>query len=61
MRQTVRDDRRTFEWQEPDGVPMLIGDLGRPHPACRVAFTCRLGGVSEPPYDSLNLSDVRRG
>lgn len=40
-----------MEWRERDGVRWLEADLG----GARVAFSTRLGGVSEPPYDSLNL------
>ncbi len=40
-----------MEWRERDGVRWLQADLG----AAAVAFTTRLGGVSEPPFDSLNL------
>ena len=34
-----------------DGVRWLEADLG----GARAAFSTRLGGVSEPPFDSLNL------
>ena len=34
-----------------DGPAVTQVDL----PGARVAFSTRLGGVSEPPYDSLNL------
>jgi YfiH family protein len=40
-----------MEWREEDGVRWLEADLG----AAKVAFTTRLGGVSEAPFDSLNL------
>jgi YfiH family protein len=40
-----------MEWRERDGVRWLEADLGR----ARAAFSTRLGGVSEPPFDSLNL------
>jgi polyphenol oxidase len=40
-----------MRWREEDGVRWLEAEL----PAARVAFTTRLGGVSEAPYDSLNL------
>lgn len=40
-----------MEWRENDDVRWLEADLGR----ARVAFTTRLGGVSEPPFDRLNL------
>jgi purine-nucleoside/S-methyl-5'-thioadenosine phosphorylase / adenosine deaminase len=40
-----------MEWRERDGVRWLEADLG----GARVAFSTRLGGVSEPPFDSLNL------
>lgn len=40
-----------MEWRESNGVRRLEADLG----GARVAFSTRLGGVSEPPYDSLNL------
>lgn len=40
-----------MEWRERDGVRWLEADLG----GARAAFSTRLGGVSEAPYDSLNL------
>src|SRR5689334_183463 len=40
-----------MEWRERNGVRWLEADLG----GARVAFSTRLGGVSEPPYDRLNL------
>lgn len=40
-----------MEWRERDGVRWLEADLG----GARVAFSTRIGGVSEPPFDSLNL------
>jgi YfiH family protein len=40
-----------MEWRESRGVRWLEADLG----GARAAFSTRLGGVSEPPYDSLNL------
>jgi YfiH family protein len=40
-----------MEWREKDGVRWLEADLG----GARAAFSTRLGGVSEPPFDSLNL------
>jgi len=39
------------EWREREGVRWLEADLG----GARAAFSTRLGGVSEPPFDSLNL------
>lgn len=41
-----------MQWMERDGVRWLEAEL----PGARAAFTTRLGGVSEPPYDSLNLA-----
>jgi polyphenol oxidase len=41
----------SVEWRERDGVRWLEAEL---HGA-RAAFTTRLGGVSEAPFDSLNL------
>ena len=38
-------------WREQDGVRWLEADLG----GARAAFTTRLGGVSDAPFDSLNL------
>src|SRR5215213_876846 len=38
-------------WREKDGVRWLEAEL----PAARAAFSTRLGGVSEAPFDSLNL------
>jgi polyphenol oxidase len=40
-----------MEWRKADGVPWLEADLGD----ARAAFSTRLGGVSEAPFDSLNL------
>ncbi|MGN6663223.1 MAG: polyphenol oxidase family protein [Solirubrobacterales bacterium] len=40
-----------MEWREKDGVRWLEADLD----GVRAAFSTRLGGVSEPPFDSLNL------
>jgi polyphenol oxidase len=40
-----------MEWRESKGLRWLEADLGR----ARAAFSTRLGGVSAPPYDSLNL------
>ena len=40
-----------MEWRESGGVRWLEADLGR----ARAAFASRLGGVSEPPFDALNL------
>jgi YfiH family protein len=39
------------EWREGSEVRRLEADLG----GARAAFSTRLGGVSEAPYDSLNL------
>ena len=41
-----------MEWHEHDGVRWLEADL----PGARVAFSTRMGGVSEPPFDTLNLA-----
>lgn len=49
-----------MDWRERDGVRWLEADLG----GARAAFSTRLGGVSEPPFDSLNLgilTDDERG
>ncbi|HET7507122.1 MAG TPA: polyphenol oxidase family protein [Solirubrobacterales bacterium] len=40
-----------MEWRERDGVRWLEADLG----GARAAFSTRIGGVSEPPFDQLNL------
>jgi YfiH family protein len=40
-----------MEWREHDGLRWLQADLG----GARAAFTTRIGGVSESPFDSLNL------
>lgn len=40
-----------MEWRERDGVRWLEADLG----GARAAFSTRVGGVSEPPFESLNL------
>jgi polyphenol oxidase len=39
------------EWREQSGVRWLEADLG----AAKAAFSTRLGGISEPPFDALNL------
>jgi YfiH family protein len=41
-----------MEWREANGVKWLAAELGG---GARAAFTTRLGGVSEPPFDQLNL------
>jgi purine-nucleoside/S-methyl-5'-thioadenosine phosphorylase / adenosine deaminase len=40
-----------MRWREEDDVRWLEAEL----PGARAAFTTRLGGVSEAPFDSLNL------
>jgi polyphenol oxidase len=40
-----------MQWREHDGARWLETDLD----GARAAFSTRLGGVSEPPFDSLNL------
>jgi len=40
-----------MEWKRQDGVKWLEAELG----GARAAFTTRQGGVSEPPFDRLNL------
>lgn len=40
-----------MEWRESNGVRWLQAQLD----GAAVAFSTRLGGVSEPPFDSLNL------
>jgi YfiH family protein len=39
-------------WRHENGLRWLEAEL----PGGRAAFSTRLGGVSEPPYDSLNLA-----
>ena len=41
-----------MEWRERDGVRWLEAEL----PGARAAFSTRAGGVSEPPYRSLNVA-----
>jgi polyphenol oxidase len=41
-----------MEWHERDGVRWLEADL----PGARAAFSTRLGGVSEGPYEALNVA-----
>jgi YfiH family protein len=41
----------TVRWAEADGVRWLEAEL----PGARVAFSTRLGGTSEAPFDGLNL------
>jgi purine-nucleoside/S-methyl-5'-thioadenosine phosphorylase / adenosine deaminase len=40
-----------LRWEEKDGVRWLGAEL----PGAVAAFSTRLGGVSEPPFDTLNL------
>jgi YfiH family protein len=40
-----------MQWKQRDGVNWLEADLG----AARAAFTTRSGGVSDAPFDQLNL------
>jgi YfiH family protein len=40
-----------LRWRENDGVRWLEAEL----PGATAAFSTRLGGVSEPPFDTLNL------
>jgi purine-nucleoside/S-methyl-5'-thioadenosine phosphorylase / adenosine deaminase len=40
-----------MEWRESDGMRWLEAEL----PGATAAFSTRIGGVSEPPFDSLNL------
>ena len=40
-----------MDWREGDGLRWLEADLG----TARAVFTTRLGGVSAPPFDGLNL------
>jgi polyphenol oxidase len=39
------------EWRERDGVRWLEAEL----PGGRAAFSTRIGGVSKPPYEALNV------
>jgi YfiH family protein len=41
-----------MEWREQDGVRWLGAEL----PGARAAFSTRVGGVSEAPYDALNVA-----
>jgi YfiH family protein len=41
-----------MEWREQDGVRWLEAEL----PGARAAFSTRVGGVSEAPYDALNVA-----
>lgn len=41
-----------MDWAEQDGVRWLEAGL----PGARAAFSTRIGGVSEAPYDSLNVA-----
>jgi polyphenol oxidase len=40
------------EWRDRDGVRLLEAEL----PGARAAFSTRVGGVSETPYESLNVA-----
>ena len=41
-----------MDWRERDGLRWLEAEL----PGGRAAFSTRIGGVSEPPYESLNVA-----
>jgi purine-nucleoside/S-methyl-5'-thioadenosine phosphorylase / adenosine deaminase len=41
-----------MEWREEDGVRWLEAEL----PGARAAFSTRVGGVSQAPYDALNVA-----
>jgi purine-nucleoside/S-methyl-5'-thioadenosine phosphorylase / adenosine deaminase len=41
-----------MEWRERDGVRWLEAEL----PGARAAFSTRIGGVSEAPYEALNVA-----
>lgn len=41
-----------MEWRERDGVRWLEAEL----PGATAAFSTRIGGVSDPPYDALNVA-----
>ena len=41
-----------MRWRERDGVHWLEAEL----PGARAAFSARTGGISAPPYESLNLA-----
>ena len=56
MGETTKMDRgATLGWTESDGVPLLLG-AAPSVPEVKAAFTCREGGSSESPFDTLNLS-----
>ena len=40
-----------MQWRDADGVRWLEAEL----PGARAAFSTRVGGVSEPPFDTLNI------
>jgi YfiH family protein len=46
-----------MDWREREGLRWLEADLG----GARAAFSTRLGGVSAPPFDSLNLGLLTDG
>src|SRR5262245_57637787 len=41
-----------MEWRERDGVRWLEAEL----PGARAAFSSRIGGVSDTPYEALNVA-----
>jgi YfiH family protein len=41
-----------MEWRERDGVRWLEAEM----PGARAVFSTRVGGISEPPYDSMNVA-----
>jgi YfiH family protein len=51
MERLEAQQTRGMQWRERDGVRWLGAELG----GASVAFSTRLGGVSTPPFDELNL------
>lgn len=52
------DDMNAMAQQNhrPDGGDVVIWEFDRTPAGVKVYFTTRLGGISRPPYDSLNLA-----
>lgn len=55
LKNAVRDDR----YIEKHGVGIIVSERFLREPSLSHGFTTRIGGVSEPPFDSLNLGTSR--
>lgn len=57
----IKNVKKGFELKEKDGVRFLTVPSFDDSGIVRCAFSTRIGGVSKPPFDSLNFSLKREG